>query len=309
MNIGTSISAAKQVMTSKASLSLLAGKKHSPAILFGAGVVGVVATVVLASRATLKLNEVVDKFEDSKAANHTLRENRPDEYTEAMYKHDNVVIHTRLLMDLGRLYYPAVATGCLSVAALGGSHMILTKRNAALTATLTAVNKAFSEYRGRVRSELGDDKDREFMYGVSSRDEVVQTAKGTKTVKVKTAGDGMSPYSKLFGTENFNYQTSIEGNGWFLRLVQNHCNDRLRAKGYLLLNDVYRELGMDDTEAGCVVGWMWDSCSGDQFIDFGCWAAGERGAINPFNIKTDGSILLDFNVDGPIYKMLGNSGV
>ncbi len=65
---------------------------------------------------------------------------------------------------------------------------------------------------------------------------------------------------------------------------------------------------MDDTEAGCVVGWMWDSENGDQYIDFGCWKDAERGGLDPFHVGADGSILLDFNVDGPIFKKLGNSG-
>ena len=64
MNIAASIGAAKQVVTSKAGLALLTGQKHSPAILFGVGVAGVVATVVMSSRATPKVSEVLDDFED-----------------------------------------------------------------------------------------------------------------------------------------------------------------------------------------------------------------------------------------------------
>ena len=308
MNIAASIGAAKQVVTSKAGLALLTGQKHSPAILFGVGVAGVVATVVMSSRATLKVSEVLDAFEEKKEMSKDLREERPETYTEDKFKHDQVVIHTRLVLDITKLYAPSVVVGCLSVAALGGAPVILTRRNAALTATLTAVNKAFNEYRGRVREELGDDKDREFMYGTSTREEIVETKKGSKVEKVTTFGDGSSPYSKVFDAENYNFQNTVEGNGWFIRLIQNHCNDRLRAKGYLLLNDVYRELGMDDTEAGCVVGWMWDSENGDQYIDFGCWKDAERGGLDPFHVGADGSILLDFNVDGPIFKKLGNSG-
>ena len=309
MNISATLGAAKQVATSKVGLAVLKGKTHSPAVLFGVGVVGIVSTVVLSSRATLKVSEVLDDFEQAKQTANTLKEDSPSTYTEDMHKHDMVVLHARMVMDLGKLYAPSLTLGCLSIAALGGSHVILTKRNAALTAALSAVNTAFNGYRSRVREELGSDKDLEFMYGVSEREETVTTKTGaTKTVKTKTAGDCRSPYAKLFASDNFNYQSQIEANGWFLRLVQNHCNDRLKAKGYILLNDVYRELGLDDTEAGCVVGWIYDADgAGDQYVDFNCWKEGERGGINPFNILVDGSILLDFNVDGPIFKRLGNS--
>ncbi|MGG6498504.1 UNVERIFIED_CONTAM: DUF6353 family protein, partial [Bacteroidetes bacterium 56_B9] len=39
------------------------GQKHSPSLLFGAGVASMVGSTVLACRATLKLEEVVDKFQ------------------------------------------------------------------------------------------------------------------------------------------------------------------------------------------------------------------------------------------------------
>ena len=52
----------KNVVTSKVGRQLLVAQKHSPAVLFAAGVVGVVGTVVLASRATLKLNEANAEF-------------------------------------------------------------------------------------------------------------------------------------------------------------------------------------------------------------------------------------------------------
>jgi len=308
MNIAATLGAAKQALTSKAGLAMLAGQKHAPTILFGAGVVGVVGTVVLASKATLHLGDVLDEFEDKKEMSKDLRAEKPEKYTEKQFKQDQTVLHTRLVIDVTKLYLPAVGLGVVSLAALGGSHVLLTRRNAALTATLAAVDKAFKEYRGRVKEELGEDKDREFMYGTSTREELVETKKGgTKVEKITTFGDGSSPYSKVFDADNFNFQNTIEGNGWFIRLIQNHCNDRLQAKGHLLLNDVYRELGMDDTEAGCVTGWLRDG-EGDGYIDFGCWKDEERGGLNPFHVGADGAILLDFNVDGPIFKALGNSG-
>lgn len=305
MNISAALSAAKAAATSKAGLALLAGQKHSPAILFGVGVVGVVGTAILASKATLKLDEELDHFMDRKELAKVALESRPG-YTEEKYKRDMVIIHAAFVRRTARLYAPAVIVGVGSIAALGGSHVILTKRNAALTATVTAVTKAFDEYRGRVREELGEDKDREFMYGKDTREVLTYTNKGNPKVEnVTTFGDGQSPYSKVFDAENYNFQDTWEANGWFLQLIQSLLNDKLKVKGYVLLNEVYRELGMAETEPGCVTGWRTDG-DGDGFIDFGCWKDGERGGFNPFNVRADGSILLDFNVDGAIFKTLGN---
>ena len=72
MNLNT----IKTVITSKLGRQVLTVQKHSPALLFGAGVVGIVGTVVLASRATLKLEEVLEKAQkDLSQAKELVHEN------------------------------------------------------------------------------------------------------------------------------------------------------------------------------------------------------------------------------------------
>ena len=296
------LSAIKQIVTSKAGLAVLAGHQHSPAILFGAGVIGVVGTVVLASRATLKLSDTLDEFEVGKAQSEAaLNNNRIGSETA---KSNNVILHTHLVLGIAKLYMPAVILGTASIGALGGSHYILTRRNAQLTAAIIALDKAFKEYRSRVVSEQGEDKDREYMYGTSTREEYSETKKGEpKVTKVTTFGDGSSPYSVVFDNDNKNWQPTPEYNAFFLRQQQNYLNDRLRAKGHVFLNDAYRELGFPDTTSGAVTGWKWQG-DGDNFIDFGCWTDNTLEDIREFMRNGDRGILVDFNVDGVIYKNL-----
>lgn len=291
----------KNTVTSKAGLAVLASKTHSPAILFGAGVVGIVGTIVLSSRATLKLGDVLDEFEEKKELSNNAKV--AGRIKDETHKSNTVILHSRLVRDIAKLYAPSVILGIASVGALGGSHYILTKRNAQLTAALTAVTKAFQEYRGRVKSEFGEEKDYEFMYGVDSREVLSQKKNGEdKVTQVKTFGHGLSPYAKLFDEENINWQDTPEYCAWFLRLRQNYLNDRLRTKGHVFLNDAYRELGMEDTEAGAVTGWTWD---GDTFIDFGVWTDDTLDGIKDFMRNKNGAIMVDFNVEGPIFKKLG----
>lgn len=296
------LSVLKQIVTSKAGLAILAGQQHSPAILFGAGVVGMVGTVVLASRATLKLSDTLDEFEVGKAQSEAaLNNNRIGSETA---KSNNVILHTHLVLDVGKLYLPAIVLGTASISALGGSHYILTRRNAQLTAAVIAIDKAFKQYRSRVIAEQGEDKDREYMYGTSTREEYSETKKGEpKVTKVTTFGDGSSPYSVVFDNDNKNWQPTPEYNAFFLRQQQNYLNDRLRAKGHVFLNDAYRELGFPDTASGAVTGWKWQG-DGDNFIDFGCWTDNTLEDIREFMRNGDRGILLDFNVDGVIYKSI-----
>lgn len=292
----------KNALTSKLGRQILLTQKHSPTVLFAAGVVGVVTTAVLASRATLKLDEVLEdtqaKLELAKSLVHV-------DYTDEDRKRDMVLIHAKSVMRVGKLYGPAVIVGVLSIAALTGSHVILTRRNGALTAAYVTLDQAFRKYRSRVVDEYGQDKDEEYRFGTIQKDVTTVGKDGvskTKTVKVVDP-NGYSMYAKFFDEYNKNWQKEAEYNMLFLRTQQQYANHMLHARGHVLLNDVYDSLGIERTKAGCIVGWVLGS--GDNFIDFGIFADDKERA-RAFVNGDERSIRLDFNVDGPIYQLLEN---
>jgi hypothetical protein len=281
--------------------------KHSPAILFGTGVVGFGATVFLACRATLKVEDVLvdaqKTTQDIKGTVTTATYPKTEQRRDLAYHYVNTT--GRLLT----LYGPAVAVGTLSVAALTGSHHILTKRNAGLSAAYAALGKGFEEYRKRVVGELGEDKDREFRYGVVTTESIETTTDGKKVKGIRTFDPrtGASIYARVFDQFNPNWQGRPEYNRIFLTGVQNYMNDRLYARGHVFLNEVYDALGMDRSEAGSVVGWYLrkNIVEGDNNIDFGMFNRLDQAQIDFINGR-EGAILLDFNVDGQIYNMLGD---
>ena len=122
-------------------------EKNSPQLLFGAGIVGMVGSTVLACRATLKLEEVL---EEGKKNLHTANTLEHVDYSEADRKKDISIIYVQSAVKVAKLYAPAAVLGGASIAALAQSHSILNKRNAALTAAYAAIEKGFSEYRQRV---------------------------------------------------------------------------------------------------------------------------------------------------------------
>ena len=75
----------------------------------------------------------------------------------------------------------------------------------------------------------------------------------------------------------------------------------------MFLNDVYDMLGIPRTKAGQIVGWVYDEKSpvGDNFVDFGIYNPNSE-AVRNFVNGYERSILLDFNVDGPIWDLLKN---
>lgn len=294
--------AIKNVVTSKVGRQVLTLQKHSPTVLFGAGVVGVAATVVLACRATLKVEEILidhqQTIKDINSLEHV-------EYTEENRTQDKIVLYIKTAMHLTKLYGPALTIGMASIACLTGSHHIMSQRNAGLMAAYTALEKGFDQYRKRVLDDVGADKDREYRYGTETREFVEDTKNGPKVVREDRADtENVSGYAKLFGRDtSTSWNATAEYNLLFLKSQQNFMNDLLRTRGHVMLNDVYDALGLDRTKAGAVVGWLKDS-DGDNYVDFGIFDRDMAPRHLDFFTGREDAILIDFNVDGVIYDKL-----
>lgn len=68
------------------------------------------------------------------------------------------------------------------------------------------------------------------------------------------------------------------------------------------MNDVYKILGLPETKAGQIVGWVYNTESpfGDNYVDFGIFDERNKNFIN----SKSNIVLLDFNVDGNILELL-----
>src|SRR5688572_30806226 len=115
-------------------------RSKSPTIFFIGGVVGVIGTTVLACRATLKLEQTLDT---SNKLAEKVKEFEHENYSEGDRKQDQAIVHIRSIVAVARLYAPAILLGGASIALLTQSHNILIKRNAALAAAYTALDKGF----------------------------------------------------------------------------------------------------------------------------------------------------------------------
>lgn len=287
-------------------------KKHSPEILVAAGVVGVVTSAVLACRATTKLNDVLNDSKDQIDKIHGYVEEHgfTEKYTEEDSKKDLTIVHTQTAVKVVKLYAPAVIIGVASLGCILSSHKILNKRNAAIAAAYTAIDKSFKEYRGRVVDRFGADLDKELRYNIKAQEieETVTDEKGkektvTNTVNAMDASD-ISDYARFFDVGNENWTKDPEFNLMFLKHQQSQANDILKAKGHLFLNDVYEMIGIPKSQAGQAVGWIYDEkCPiGDNYVDFGIYNDSEANRL--FVNGHERSILLDFNVDGVIWDKL-----
>lgn len=274
-------------------------EKNSPQLLFGAGIVGMVGSTVLACRATLKLEEVL---EEGKKNLHTANTLEHVDYSEADRKKDISIIYVQSAVKVAKLYAPAAVLGGASIAALAQSHSILNKRNAALTAAYAAIEKGFSEYRQRVVEKYGADADREFRYGTR---EVEVIDNGRKKTVNRVSDDIPSIYARFFDPLSTSWSKEPEYNLIFLRCQQNYANDLLKSRGHLFLNEVYDMIGVPRSKAGSVVGWLLMGDVRDNYVDFGIFDDNEL--VRDFVNGREGSILLDFNVDGVIWDKIDNN--
>lgn len=289
-------------------------RKNSPTILFGVGIASMVGSTVMACRATLKLEEVLNDIEGDKKKAELAKEmvdngqvSEGTTYTQDEMNRDLTIISVRGVGKIVKLYAPAVILGGVGVVCLTRSHQILKQRNAALAAAYVAVERAFSTYRERVIEKYGEDEDRELRYG-AERVDIIDDDTGKVVSTVVAELGEPSGYARWFDNENPNWNESpYDENNWlFLRTQQNWANDMLHARGHLFLNEVYGMLGLSHTSAGAAVGWIYDRNNdvGDNFIDFGCWGQKDDGQPLDFYNGREGSILLDFNVDGPIWQLM-----
>jgi hypothetical protein len=277
----------------------------SPKLLFGAGVVSMVGSTVLACRATLKLEEVLQDTQDQFHTAQATRNLHEDRYTEGDLRKDKAIILTRGTVSVLKLYGPAIVVGSVGVACLTKSHNILQERNTALMAAYTAVDKAFNQYRARVIEKYGADEDDHLRYG-SERVEIVNEKGKTELVTRVNSGEMPSMYARFFDQLSTSWSKEPEYNLVFLRCQQNYANDLLKSRGHVFLNEVYDMLGIERTKAGQVVGWV-VSDGGDNYVDFGIYDGNEKA--RDFVNGREGAILLDFNVDGIIYDKIESQDV
>ena len=288
-------------------------KKYSPEILVGLGVVGTISSTIMACKATTKLSGLL---EDSKQEIDTIKRCSEDpalaeKYSEQDAKKDLTLVYTQTGIKIAKLYLPAVTLGVASLACLIGSNNILRKRNIALAAAYTTVDKSFKEYRKRVTDRFGEEVERQIRHNIKAQeieetiiDEDGNEKKITKNVETCEI-DGYSEYSRFFDDGCTGWEKDAEYNLVFLKAQQQYANDLLRSKGHLFLNEVYDMLGIPRSKAGQVVGWIYDPENpiGDNYVDFGIYDVNKRGSRDFVN-GYERTILLDFNVDGNIWDLM-----
>lgn len=208
----------------KASIS-----RHSPEILTGIGIAGMVTTIILAVKATPKAIKLIE--------------------AEKQAKHVDALSPVDTVKTVWKCYIPAAMTGVSSIACLIGSNAINAKRNAALTTVYTLSEMARNEYKEKVIETIGEKKERTIKEKVDAerikkdpvnKKEVIITEKGTTLC-----------YDHVFGRY---FKSDID----IINRAMNKINREIVINMYASLNDFYAELGLSPVEMGYDLGWNID---------------------------------------------------
>lgn len=198
-------------------------EKHSPEILVGMGIVGMVTTTVLAVRATPKALKLMEEKKAKTAK----------EIVKATWK----------------CYIPSVVTGAVSIACIVGASRINAKRNAALFTAYTLAETGLKEFKDKVTETVGEKKEKAIEDAIA-KDHIDSHPIVNSEVVITGAGDTL-----CYDTTTSRYfMSNIEK----LRRAENNLNARLLQEMYIPLNDYYDEIGLPPCEIGNDIGWNMD---------------------------------------------------
>src|SRR3989304_1775574 len=145
-------------------------QKHSPEILLGVGLLGMVTSAVLAAKATLKATDVVAETKQTISIINTAGEEGEtlggQTYSKEDHDRDMAVAYVQTGLKFMKLYAPSVGIGVLSITAILAAHGIMHKRQVAIIAAYNLLAEGFQSYRARVVEELGEETDRAYRLGL-----------------------------------------------------------------------------------------------------------------------------------------------
>lgn len=205
-------------------------KKHSPEILTGIGIAGMITTTVMAVRATPKALILIEERKEEIGA----------EKLEAM----------DMVKTTWACYIPAAITGTLSVACLIGASSVNARRNAALATAYTLSESALKDYQGKVIEMFGEKKN-EAVKDAVAKDKVEKNPVVTREVIITEKGNTLC-YDAISGRY---FKSNIEK----IKKAECELNRQMLDDMYVSLNDFYYEIGLDSVKLGDELGWNVDS--------------------------------------------------
>lgn len=207
-------------------ISLFA-RKHSPEILTGLGVIGLIATTVAAVRATPKALELIEENKDE----------------------DGHISKKDVVKVSWKQYVPSVLIGTVSIACIVGSNKISIHRSALLAAACSISEEKLKEYKSKVVDVLGEKKEKEEVYESIIQDKIDESS--TPNCEPKKSDDILF-YDVWSGRYFYSDRNRVD------RAI-NELNSYFLQSDQVCLNDFYDSINLDRNQFGYIYGWERDT--------------------------------------------------
>lgn len=220
-------------------------KKNASTILTTIGSVGVVATAVLAVKATPKAMILLEEAKKEKG--------------EELTKLEKVKV-------AGKVYIPTVVMGVSTIACIFGSNILNQRQQAALMSAYALLDNSFKEYKNKLIE----------LHGQEAHEEIVNAIAIEKAKDMRVSGSYFCSSCDLTADErcgepvlfyeeysNRYFEATIEQ----VLQAEYHINRNYILRGYCYLNELYEFLGLEETDYGSVLGWT-PTDEGEYWIEF-----------------------------------------
>lgn len=203
--------------------------KHSPEILTGIGVTGMITSTVLAVKVTPKALTLLEEAAQEKGCELT---------------------NIEIVKTAWKPYIPAVVTGVVSVSCIIGASAVNSKRNAALATAYTISERALLTYRDKVVETIGEKKEKEIREKIA-QDEITRNPVSSSQIIVTSKGNTLCRES-ISGRY---FKSDIDT----IKKIINELNRKMTYNNYISLDEFYYELGLDSTKNSSRLGWNLDN--------------------------------------------------
>lgn len=222
----------KQNLTNLVKTIQTAVTKHSPEILTGIGIAGMVTTAILAVKATPTALKLIAEAEDENA-NYCDRE---------------PLTKIEIVKVAWKPYIPSIVTCIVSISCLIGASSVNFRRNAALATAYKLSEAALTEYKDAVIETIGEKKEQSVKEKIS-KNRIEKNPVSNNTIYVTGNGDTLflEPISGRY------FYSDIEQ----VRSVINTLNEIMYSDpfGRILLSDFYDAIGLKQTSISDDIGW------------------------------------------------------
>lgn len=209
-------------------------RKNSATILTCAGAAGVIATSVMAVKATPKAMMLLEEAEKTKGEDLTKLET---------------------VKTVAPAYIPAAVTGVATIACIFGANVLNKRQQAAMTSAYMLVSNQYKEYKKKVDELYGE------AAGIRVREEVAKDHYEETHVE-----EGKQLFYDYFSERYF------EATLFEVQRAEYELNRTMTTREYAYLNEFYELLGMEPFDPGYELGWSIGQCLDmywQNWIDFG----------------------------------------